>query len=470
MLWIALALSSDTAPSPSGRLSLEAQPDPADLQALCWWALQFSPRVCVLEQAVLLEVQASTRLFGSKKALLNRVRAECREPGGRTMAVAPTALAALALLRHGEAHPPQSEGSESPDVAATIPALYCAPRQLQTMLDGLPITSLSAVAQHAETLLRLGCQTLGQVREQLPRGGLSRRFGAGLLDALDRAYGLKTETYSWITLPEQFSVRLEFSGRIEVAQGLMFGANRLLGQLKIWLTARQSGVTGLVLHWEHDLQRRGELKAGRLEVRTAEATRDTVHLTRLLAEHLGRTVLTAPVVAIGLEVLGVEVLRTISTSLLPEDRTEGETLQQLIERLSARLGPDRVLHGEAVADHRPHQMQRWDSATGSSARKTRCKPVSLPGAIALQPPWILRQPMRLALVRERPFYQGPLVLLAGPDRLEAGWWITASASTPQDDLALRDYFVAESEHAGLLWIYRQRTGKQLGWYLHGIYG
>lgn len=419
---------------------------------------------------MLLEVQASTRLFGSKKALLNQVRAQCRELGASAMAVAPTALAALALLRHGQAHLPQSEGPEVAGVAAPIPALYCAPRQLQTMLDGLPISSLSAVAQHAETLLRLGCQTLGQVREQLPRGGLSRRFGAGLLDALDRAYGLKTESYSWITLPEEFSVRLEFSGRIEVAQGLMFGANRLLGQLKAWLTARQSGVTGLALHWEHDLQRRGELQSGRLEVRTAEATRDMVHLTRLLAEHLGRTVLTAPVVAIGLEALGVEVLRSASAGLLPEDRTEGETLLQLIERLSARLGAKHVLQGEAVADHRPHQMQRWESATSSSGKKTRSKPVSLPGAIALQPPWILRQPMRLALVRERPVYQGPLVLLAGPDRLEAGWWITDSADTSQDHLALRDYFVAESEHAGLLWIYRQRAGDQLGWYLHGIYG
>lgn len=423
----------------------------------------------MLEQAVLLEVQASARLFGSQKALLNRVRAECPEVGGRAMAVAPTALAALALLHRGQAHLPHCDVA---DTAALIPAFYCAPRQLQTTLDGLPITALSALAHHADTLLRLGCQTLGQVRQQLPRGGLSRRFGAGLLDALDRAYGLKTETYPWITLPEQFSVRLEFSGRIEVAQGLMFGANRLLGQLKSWLNARQSGVTGLTLHWEHDLQRRGELQAGRLEVRTAEATRDMVHLARLLAEHLGRTVLTAPVVAIGLEALGVEVLRTPSTSLLPEYRSEGETLQQLIERLSARLGPDRVLHGEAVADHRPQQMQRWVSAVAGANGQgaPRHKPLSLPGATGLQPPWILRQPMPLAVVQERPVYQGPLVLLAGPDRLETGWWITDCAGTGQDDLTLRDYFVAESEHAGLLWIYRQRTGLQLGWYLHGIYG
>jgi protein ImuB len=172
----------------------------------------------------------------------------------------------------------------------------------------------------------------------------------------------------------------------------------------------------------------------------------------------------------GLEALGVELLSVASESLLPEDRSEGETLQQLIERLSARLGAERVLHGEAVADHRPQQMQRWESASVASSRKTRRKPVALPGSIGLQPPWILRQPMRLAVVRERPVYQGPLVLLAGPDRLETGWWINDGAKAQPDDLNLRDYFVAESEHAGLLWIYRQRAGAQPGWYLHGIYG
>ena len=422
---------------------------------------------------MLLEVQASTRLFGGKKALLNRLRSECREQGCRVMAVAPTALAAWALLRNGEAQLARSEAPEAQvaaEVALPIPAFYCAPRQLQAVLDGLPITVLTAVALHAETLLRLGCQTLGQVRQQLPRGGLSRRFGAGLLDALDRAYGLKTETYAWITLPEQFKLRLEFSGRIEVAEGLMFGAKRLLGLLKSWLTARQSGVTGLALHWEHDLQRRGELQAGRLEVRTAVATRDMTHLARLLAENLGRTVLAGPVVAMGLEALGVELLSVASERLLPEDRSEGENLQQLIERLSARLGAERVLHGQAVADHRPQQMQRWERASGAGSRKTRRKPVALPGAIGLQPPWILRQPMRLAVVRERPVYQGPLLLLAGPDRLEAGWWITDSAEAQPGDLTLRDYFVAESEHAGLLWIYRRRSAGEPAWFLQGVYG
>lgn len=432
------------------------------MQALSWWALQFSPRVCELEQAVLLEVQASVRLFGGSRALLNRIRGECAELGVTALSVAPTALAALALLH---AIGPGRE----PNPGSQVRTSTCGARSLIPTLDALPLHTLAAVAAHAPTLERLGCQTLGQVR-RLPRGGRSRRFGAGLLEALDRAYGLKAETYPWIELPEQFSVRLEFLGRIEVAEGLMFGANRLLLQLRSWLQARQCGVTALVLHWEHDLHRRGEASQGAIEVRTAEATRDTQHLARLLAEHLGRTVLAAPVLAIRLEASGVEPLATVSSSLLLEDRVTGESLQQLIERLSARLGPERVVCAEALADHRPQRMQAWRPASSGKPARAR-NPAQMPGRVASHPPWILRQPIRLAVVRDRPIYQGPLVLLAGPERLEAGWWGSAEdAGDGDEDLTLRDYFIAESTLAGLLWIYRQRAAGDLAWYLHGVYG
>ena len=68
---------------------------------------------------------------------------------------------------------------------------------------------------------------------------------------------------------------------------------------------------------------------------------------------------------------------------------------------------------------------------------------------------------------------GPLRLLAGPQRLETGWW-DAGAQGP----ALRDYFIARSDEAGLLWVYRERLAARSGgeaetapvrWFLHGLY-
>jgi protein ImuB len=494
MLWIALHPPHDAAstlPSPPHEGTAPAP----DVQALSWWALQFSPRVTVLEGAVLLEVQASERLFGGRKALLQRIQRECGELQVSSMAVAPTALAARGLLRCMACPTAPDNAADTANAAPTVAVAACTLRTLAAVLDALPLSALLATAPHEPTLQRLGCSQLGQVRA-LPRGGVSRRFGAALLSALDQAYGQQIEIYPWVTLPEQFSLRLEFNSRIELAEGLMFGAHRLLGSLKAWLTARQSGVAGISLHWEHDLQRRGEAKAGSLVVRTGQASRDTQHLARLLAEHLARTELLAPVVAITLQALDVEPLPTISASLLQDDAASGESLQQLLERLSARLGAQRVLTGQTVADHRPQRIQAWVPCVQVSAASMRAKTQAaraapdVPGHWASYPCWILRQPLRLAVVHDKPIYQGPLQLMAGPERIETGWWPQPDGGLTDelthdltdgltDDLTLRDYFIASSEMAGLLWIYRQRMGlvgstasgtAQVGWYLHGIYG
>ena len=86
----------------------------------------------------------------------------------------------------------------------------------------------------------------------------------------------------------------------------------------------------------------------------------------------------------------------------------------------------------------------------------------------LYPTWLLASPLKLEVHHNRPQYPGPLTLLAGPQRLEAGWW-------DGGDCALRDYFLARSERMGLLWIYRQRLsgpgrdGAGSDWYLHGLF-
>ena len=48
------------------------------LTALGWWALQFTPRVTLLAEAVLMEVQSSERLFGGQQMLAQRIVHEAR--------------------------------------------------------------------------------------------------------------------------------------------------------------------------------------------------------------------------------------------------------------------------------------------------------------------------------------------------------------------------------------------------------
>ncbi|HEY6133561.1 MAG TPA: DNA polymerase Y family protein, partial [Rubrivivax sp.] len=56
----------------------------------------------------------------------------------------------------------------------------------------------------------------------------------------------------------------------------------------------------------------------------------------------------------------------------------------------------------------------------------------------------------------------PLQLLAGPERIEAGWWDGAPAT--------RDYFVAQAHDGALVWVFRTRLPPSTaaeGWFLHG---
>ncbi len=434
-----------------------ATPSPEAVLPLAWWALQWTPRVCLLDEAVLLEVAMSERLFGGRRVLLQRLRAQAGAAGAQALATAPTALAALALLRQLDA-----DADACAEPAPLLPATGCGIRRLAATLDALPLGHLSAARPHAPTLHQLGCRTLGDVRA-LPRDGLVRRFGADLLNALDQAYGQRTESHPWVSLPERFEHRLECPSAVEHAQGLLFGAQRLLNALHAWLAARQSGVLAFTLHWEHDRLRRSELRGGQVVLRTAHATRDMAHLTRLLAEHLARTTLAAPATALRLVADEVAPLPTTSLSLLPGERPAGgEAWGQLLERLAARLGPQQVLQGLLCADHRPEAMARW--APASVARQATAP--ALPPTLAWQPPWLLREPVRLAVVQDRPVYQGTLQLLTGPQRIESGWWVDERCDAGP---VQRDYHVALSPQAGLLWVFLQR-GKNPAWFLHGIYG
>lgn len=416
--------------------------DPALQRALGHALLRFTPRVSLLDEAVLLDVRASLRLFGGGRALRAQVAHEARAFGSPGLAAAPTALGALARARC----PGQG------------------PR-----LDDLPLRALTAAAQQSALLARLGCRTLGDLY-RLPRPGLARRFGAGLLLALDQARGLQPERLDWLVLPEHFDVRLELPGRVEDAMALMAGARRLLAQLAGWLAARQAGVRAVVLYWQHDFRpRRGgqdEGDAGQLVVRTAQATRDLAHLARLMGELLAHVRLAAPVGELRLVADEVEPLphEAPGLALDPGARCrEGESLDELLERLAARLSPQRVLRPVRRSDHRPEAMQRWVEAAQWRAPAGPAG-VEAPGAVP-QPAWLLSRPLPLHVRGERPWHAGsPLHLLSGAHRIEAGWWDATPA-----DAAARDYFVAHGERAGLLWIYRLRPPGS-GWFLHGVFG
>lgn len=438
MHWIALAWQ----PEPD---AAAAMPTP---EALGWWALQYTPRVAWVDEALLLEVSACERLWGGKLALLRQLAASNPAPARIRRAQGATSLVALARLRMFAAGlRPPAEGQAA-----------------------FPLETLTAARAHLDVLARLGCRTWGEVAA-LPRGGLTRRFGPALREALDQAWGSAPEPHRWLTLPEVFEQKLELPALADSAPELMWSANRLLAALQIWLRARQRGVLAIELQWTLDLKRcnGADLPPHQgIVVRTGAPTQDMAHLRRLMSERLALTQLAAPASWLRLRSLDTTPWAGASTSFLPEDNRRGDRLHELVERLSARLGPQQVLVPTARADHRPEHMQDWQPALAKP-----CGKPAAPQADALYPTWLLREPLRLEMQGERPCYRGPLHRLVGPQRVEAGWW-----DGPEEEgghPALRDYYIAESPGAGLVWIYRERLPTLLApdaaprWYLQGLY-
>jgi len=423
-------------------LPLPASPSPIDAASLGIWALQFTPRVALLEDAVVAEVSDSARLFGGLAPLRARVETGAAELGART-AWAPTGRAALALVRQGAARA-QGDGF---------------PRPLASLLDPLPIEALTALQADQPTLARVGCRTLGDVR-RLPRAGLGRRFGKGLLAALDQAYGLQPEVHEWLTLPDTFHARLELMSRVETAPALLFGARRLLVQMAGWLAARRLGATAFTLCWCHDVMRAKDAgTGGELTVRTAQPTQNVEHFARLLAEHLARVQLLAPAGDIELRASEVAPIVEESRSFLPETQRQGGSTDLALERIQARLGSQCVRRPVLRADHRLEWMQCWQDVP--AGRKTTVPLPELP-----LPTWVLDEPLLLVERDNRPHYQGPLQLLLGPDRTEGGWWHRSSEG--EECNVQRDYWLALSPQAGLLWVFQQRlAGEQTAWFLHG---
>lgn len=421
-----------------------------------WHALQFTPRVAQVQEALLLEVAASERLWGGRKRLLQLVLKPNQPLAQVEYAQAATSLIAVAQLR-----------------------LACQGRAA-THVDALPLATLSAAAPHLSILARIGCKTWGQVRA-LPRAGVARRF-AGLLDALDAAYGDKPEVYPWLTLPDVFDQHYELPALASSAPELLWMAQRLLDALQVWLAARQRGVLGIELQWTLDLKRHNGVLLPphqHITVRTAQPTQDMAHLVRLVGEHLHRATLAAPANALRLRTLDTAPWAGASENLLIEDRVQGTSLLVLVERLSARLGADNVQVPQPYADYRPERMQNWVPAVQGLIANAQSLGVmasddTTPPGCDFFPPWLLAEPLPLATQDDEPCYKGPLALLTRAHRVETGWWEMGKPT-------LRDYYLARSPGAGLLWVFRQRVPpsqlRQLPahlqqaswWFLHGVY-
>jgi protein ImuB len=177
----------------------------------------------------------------------------------------------------------------------------------------------------------------------------------------------------------------------------------------------------------------------------------------LVHEHIERLPLKDSVIALTVESIAIAELQHTAGGLFPETLRTPAERRKLFDLLTARLGPQCLLHPAAVADHRPEIANNWISTPSNLEHAAQD---GVPQLLD-RPFWLLPAPIALRVERNRPIYRTALELLRGPERLECGWWDGPSIA--------RDYFEARDTTGARYWIYRERDVDPAHWYLHGLF-
>jgi protein ImuB len=397
------------------------------LERLAAWAGQFTPMSCLDGQGIALEVESTLRLFAGHARLLSAIRRGVRELGFHAeVGLAPTALAARLFARA------QARGL-SVSSCLDLPSLH-------GRVADLPLFLLDWPAKTLAHLTDLGVLRMREMLD-LPVEGVARRFGPEIALCLGRLMGTIVDPRRPYTPPPRFRARLELPAEADDVEALVFPLRRMLAEMEGALRGRGAGVQRLALWLEH-----GRKSRTRVDLEFASPERDSDFILAIAREKLGRLRLSAPTLGLDLRAHALQPYAPRESTWLPGAKEQSIGRDRLVQRLSARLGRERVF-GIAIADdHRPER--NWTSTDPSHPCVSRH-----PEAEAARPAWLLNRPRKLV-------NQDSFCLIAGPERIEAGWWDGAEMR--------RDYYIAANERGETFWIFREHRAEQ-GWYLHGVF-
>lgn len=437
-------------------IDYDAQREQATLHELACWAYQFSARIVpfasVKGSGLLIETGASERLFGGSAKLRRRIIGELARLGFRAADASAATPAAARVLAWARAH-----GLAAADAADAA--------QLRGALEPLPLDLLGWDEPLVESLRTLGLRTIGQVLH-LPRDAFARRFGARSLLDLDRLLGSVSDPQPPFAPPERFCASIDLPADLGDVGRLLAPLGRLLLLLEGFLRGHGAGATALSLLAHHSRRRAQRTAPTTITLGLAAPERDVQRLLRLFAERLARVRLPEPAIVLELRLERMAAWTPVNSSFLPpapDTAAQGLDALHLAETLHARLGSEGVFQLQALGDHRPERAYRIIPLTPDPPAAPDPAPAPAQRPTLFLP---LPQPLRTpAADQDRPHYRGPLQLLAGPERIEAGWWDLACDTGAT---VHRDYFVARNQHGQTLWIYRE-LGAPRGWFLQGFF-
>ena len=389
--------------------------------------LQYSSHISVKKpDSILVEIGASERLFLADKNIPSQILESIFDLGfDHHIAVSPTPLSAIWMARSGL----------NKTIRHTV--------DLAKHINSLPASVIQIQKKTNTEFHKIGIQTIGQL-EHVPRSSIVKRWGKGVIEQLDRAFGRVPDPQVIFEPPERFDSEISLNLPASSVDQMIFGIQRLLRELVVYLQIKQRGVV------QFELKLIDESKNSHaFECKLSRASQNLKHLTELARGLLDKKTIPSR----------VETIQLGSIEELPIDPSNRDIFhikQQidtnpdiLIDRLRTKFG-NKFVHGiTCYPDHRPEKS--WQKTLLNGRRQEI--------NISNRPTWLLQKPKALDSTLDIPYLNGPLTIIDGPERIETGWW--------DDHDVKRDYFLAITESQSQVWIYKDLIS--CNWFLHGIF-
>lgn len=317
----------------------------------------------------------------------------------------------------------------------------------QAALTAIPLRILLSIPgndfqQSVERLEKAGIKTLGQLLD-LPPSSIARRCGKPLHQWLQALTTTSDRLTTDFLPPQQFKDNFWFGFEIRHSNELQPAMEQLLEGLAGFLTSAQ--LTTTTINW-HMLRAQGGFQS--LTVKSSEAHRSVERWLKLSVLQLERYSLEENIEGLSLDVSELQQEVMIESDLFGDSRSN-ESLYSLIDRLRARLGLQAVQYLDLREAHLPEFSQLLTQEQPAAAPLK-----AYPGQ---RPFWLLEEPHPIRAWNDQLFWNGPLELIYGPERIEDNWW---------DQPTSRDYYVARTEEGQPIWVFQNRHNQR--WYVQGV--
>jgi len=420
---------------------------------------RYTPNVAIDgSDALVLDMTGSLHLFGDEAALIDDVEARMKRLGMEVRAAfayAPDAALALARFQR-------------------IPA---ADERMAVMR--LPIAALRLEKECEIALGRAGLLTIGDVARR-PLAAIAARFGEGAVQAIRRMIGEVASPMIFRTVEAPLVFERRFAEPVARTDYVLERLAELARQAMEALGERGHGGRRFeVLFFRSDGLTR------RLAVETGAATRDVKAVMRLFRERIDT--LDDPLDPgfgydmVRLLVPAHEALAASQLRLEGGEARARHQVEELVDKLSTRLGRKRVRRFRPRDSHIPEQAQLALPAIEAGGGQADWA-ISPSGNPPLRPLHLFDPPQAIDVIAEVP--DGPphrfrwrkvlheVSRFEGPERIASEWW-RARDGNPANGAPTRDYYRVEDCRGRRFWIFRHGfygdEGKHPGWYLHGLF-